>query len=56
MEKIIHMPSIAFYLRKRGFPILRTDINIKKKKYEVYYTHILDAFVNYGDSSHVTAD
>ena len=22
MEKIIHMPSIAFYLRKRGFPIL----------------------------------
>lgn len=27
-----------------------------EKKYEVYYTHILDAFVNYGDSAHVTTD
>lgn len=25
-----------------------------EKKYEVYYTHILDAFVNYGDTTHAT--
>lgn len=25
-----------------------------EKKYEVYYTHILDAFVNYGDTANVT--
>ena len=25
-----------------------------EKKYEVYYTHILDAFVNYGDTKHAT--
>ena len=41
MEKIIHMPSIAFHLRKRGFPILRTDINIKNRntKYIFLKTH-----------------
>ena len=27
-----------------------------EKKYEVYYTHILDAFVNYGGDANVTTD
>lgn len=27
-----------------------------EKKYEVYYTHILDAFVNYGETVHATTD
>ena len=44
MEKIIHMPSIAFHLRKRGSPILRTDINIKKPQYEVYFFEDTPAF------------
>ena len=27
-----------------------------EKKYEVYYTHILDAFVNYGGDTNATTD
>ena len=27
-----------------------------EKKYEVYYTHILDAFVNYGETVNATTD
>lgn len=27
-----------------------------EKKYEVYYTHILDSFVNYGGVEHATTD